>query len=50
MNAVRDWLVSHIQKMDKKYGSHVNKSGSGPYAAKASSGRSWKTGTGSPTA
>jgi hemerythrin-like metal-binding protein len=35
MNAVRDWLVSHIQKMDKKYGSHVNKSGSGPYAAKA---------------
>ena len=50
MNAVRDWLVSHIQKMDKKYGSHVNKAGSGSYAARASSGRFWKAGAISPTA
>jgi len=50
MNSVRDWLVSHIQKMDKKYGSHVNRAGSGSFGTRASSGGSWKAGTGSPTA
>jgi hemerythrin len=24
MNVVRDWLVNHIQKMDKKYGPHAH--------------------------
>jgi hemerythrin-like metal-binding protein len=27
MNAVRDWLISHIQKMDKKYAGCVNGGG-----------------------
>jgi hemerythrin-like metal-binding protein len=50
MNAVRDWLVSHIQKMDKKYGGHLNMAGSSSFGARVSSGGSWKAGTGSPTA
>jgi hemerythrin len=49
MNAVRDWLVSHIQKMDKKYGSCVN-TGSAGYGSTPAAGRPWRSATGTPTA
>jgi hemerythrin len=39
MNTVRDWLVSHIQKMDKKYGTCVNTGGSSSYGSTVSAGR-----------
>ena len=38
MNTVKDWLVHHIQKVDKKYGPHVNRPMSKP-AHSSSSGR-----------
>lgn len=27
LNMVRDWLVNHIQKVDKQYGTHLNAAG-----------------------
>ena len=50
MNAVRDWLVSHIQKMDKKYGSCVNTGGAGSYASTPAAGRPRRGTAGTPTA
>ena len=49
MNTVRDWLVSHIQKMDKKYGTCVNTGGSSSYGQTVPVGRLRKGTTGTPT-
>ena len=49
MNTVRDWLVSHIQKMDKKYGTCVNTGGSSSYGPMVSVGRLRGGTTGTPT-
>ena len=45
MNAVRDWLISHIQKMDQKYAGCVNSGGSSVRMA----GRAWGDTTGTPS-